>query len=216
MKAFTWEWNWVKWPKWPRCYLGHQEEGRSPKLEALGVKKRERLELREKVQVTVTEKTATLRVKVEFIISGAKRKGSQASLEKWVLWVQDTGWGWGMKTQIERVCSCPRSLQRRGYKDLTLHKQTAVSQTGKTRTTLGKSRGCHLSPSQLMRVNTTLPMIPLWSTDRDSAPCPSSLDCHSTYHRHRLGGGVPDYLWIHLLLVSIWSTIHQLDLFAAS
>lgn len=51
---------------------------------SLGVKKRERLELREEVQVTVTEKTATLKVKVELILSGATRKGGQASLKKWV------------------------------------------------------------------------------------------------------------------------------------
>lgn len=47
-----------------------------------GVKKRERLELREEVQVTMTEKTATLKVKVELILPGATRTGGRACLEK--------------------------------------------------------------------------------------------------------------------------------------
>lgn len=47
-----------------------------------GVKKRERLELREEVQVTVAEKTAALKVKAELIPPGATRTGGRASLEK--------------------------------------------------------------------------------------------------------------------------------------
>lgn len=42
---------------------------------------------------------------------------------------------------MESMHPCPRGLQRRGYEDLTLNKQTAVSQTGKDRTTLGRHRG---------------------------------------------------------------------------
>lgn len=114
------------------------------------------------------------------------------------------------------MCSCPGGLQRRGYEDLTLHKQTAVSQTGKARTSLGRRRGRHPSPSQLMRGEHNFTKDSLMEHRQGQSPPVPLLWIVTLQITGTESGDVPDYLRIRLLLVSTWFTIHQLDLCAAS
>lgn len=126
------------------------------------------------------------------------------------------GLGVGDEDPDGEMCSCPIGLQRRGYKDLTLHKQTAVSQTGKAGTTLGRHIGS--SPKSLPADEGEHNFTNDSLMEHRQGQCPPvpllwivTLQITGTD-----SGDVPDYLCIHLLLVSTWSTIHQLDLCAAS